>query len=93
MTQRLERTPEQLTDKDKDGWCDQWCSLYPSITHGSKTVDTDDDGSTDYQEMLVWRNPLLATPPPRVISEKILQLSIRQLYSRHALYMLNKSRE
>lgn len=48
----------RITDSDGDGWCDLWCDLFKEIEHRDKTVDTDGDGITDYEEMLAMTNPM-----------------------------------
>ncbi|MDB4265138.1 S8 family serine peptidase [bacterium] len=59
-----------LHDLDQDGWCDIWCSLFKSeAKHRSKSVDTDGDGLTDYEEMVIMRNPLTAEPFPKNFSD------------------------
>jgi len=55
---------------DGDGWCDIWCSLFQRETETrSKKVDTDGDGLTDYEEMVLMRNPVAAEPLPKNRSE------------------------
>jgi|GEM_PF-7095779 len=58
--------PVTVHDFDGDGWDDLWVDLHYGQPGrplpASKKVDTDRDGKTDYQEMLDWRNPLIAGP-------------------------------
>lgn len=55
----------KIADADGDGWCDLWCDLFKEIQHRNKRVDTDGDGLTDFQEMMLMRNPLAAERDPR----------------------------
>ncbi len=58
-----------LHDFDQDGWCDIWCGLFQKeIQHRSKNTDTDGDGLTDYEEMVLMRNPSVAEPLPKRIT-------------------------
>ncbi|MEN8866937.1 MAG: hypothetical protein ABF381_15255 [Akkermansiaceae bacterium] len=60
-----------LHDLDGDGWCDIWCSLFKNkIDHRSKKTDTDGDGLTDYEEMVLMRNPSVAEKEPRKMTPK-----------------------
>lgn len=54
-----------LLDFDKDGWCDLWCAMHPEIKHRGKVTDSDGDGLTDYEEMVLMRNPMVKGPMPR----------------------------
>ena len=45
-----------ILDADGDGWDDLWCAIYPEIAHDDRTKDSDGDGITDYDEMLLWKN-------------------------------------
>lgn len=56
-----------LQDIDGDGWCDIWCSLFQKVETRSKRVDTDGDGFTDYEEMVLMMNPLVKGPLPQKI--------------------------
>jgi hypothetical protein len=59
-----------LQDLDGDGWCDIWCSIFQREKENlSRRVDTDGDGLTDYEEMVLMRNPMLKEPLPRNRSE------------------------
>lgn len=53
-----------INDLDGDGWDDLWCALFPDIKHRNKTRDTDGDGLTDYEEMVMWRDPFVEGPLP-----------------------------
>ena len=57
-----------LHDSDRDGWCDLWCALHPTIHHRNMVTDTDSDGLTDYQEMVLMRSATAASPMPRKLS-------------------------
>ena len=60
-----------LHDLDKDGWCDLWCSLFKNeIAHRNKRIDTDGDGLTDYEEMVLMRNPSVAEKEPRKLTRE-----------------------
>jgi hypothetical protein len=60
-----------LQDLDGDGWCDIWCSLF-EIEDGyrSKRVDSDGDGLTDYEEMILMTNPKVVNQEPKNITPK-----------------------
>jgi hypothetical protein len=52
-------------DANGDGWDDLWRNTYKTLKTRDKTTDTDGDGLSDYQEMLMWRNPFTKGPIPR----------------------------
>jgi len=54
-----------INDFDGDGWDDLWCAIYLDLAHRNKTTDTDGDGLTDYEEMVMWRDPFVEGPLPR----------------------------
>jgi hypothetical protein len=54
-----------IYDSDGDGWHDLWCAIHRDLKHRDKKVDTDGDGLTDYEEMLLWRDPFVKGPLPR----------------------------
>ena len=54
-----------ISDLDRDGWDDLWCALFPTIVHRDKSVDSDRDGLTDYQEMVLFTDPYSRNPWPR----------------------------
>lgn len=54
-----------ILDTDGDGWDDLWCHLNPELKHWSKSIDTDGDKLTDYEEMIMWRDPYTKGPIPR----------------------------
>lgn len=54
-----------IYDGDGDGWDDLWCAIHRDLKHRDKKTDTDGDGVTDYDEMLLWRDPLVKGPLPR----------------------------
>jgi hypothetical protein len=53
-----------LFDGNGDGWDDHWTAIYPTLKHRNKSIDTDKDGLTDYEEMVLWRNPYTKGPLP-----------------------------
>lgn len=57
-----------IYDSDGDGWDDLWCAIFSDIEHRNQTVDTDGDGTSDYDEMLLWRDPMVEGPPPRKLT-------------------------
>ncbi len=62
-----------INDMDRDGWDDFWCALYPEIKHRDAQIDSDGDQLSDYQEMLMWRDPFVAEPlPEKQTAEEIL---------------------
>jgi len=42
--------------------------MFPDVKHRNKSTDTDGDGITDYQEMVLMRNPEAENPMPRNIT-------------------------
>lgn len=62
-----------ILDFDQDGWDDLWCSSHKEIKHRNKTIDTDGDTMTDYQEMIAWRNPFTKGPLPRKLTPEEFQ--------------------
>ena len=49
-----------LADFDGDGWCDVWASGFKVDTKGrSKSLDSDGDGLTDFEEMFLIRSPFV----------------------------------
>lgn len=63
--QNLLGETSRIYDSDKDGWDDVWCMIFKQVKHRDRVTDTDGDGTSDYQEMLLWRNPITKGPPPR----------------------------
>jgi len=57
-----------LFDGDGDGWDDLWCVLHPDLKHRNKAIDTDGDKLTDYEEMIMWRDPFVEGPLPRELT-------------------------
>ncbi len=55
-----------INDSDGDGWDDLWCDIFRDFRNRSKKADNDADGDkvSDYDEMLLWRDPLVAGPLP-----------------------------
>lgn len=66
-----------IHDADGDGWDDLWCAIF-KIEHRNKTVDTDGDGVSDYDEMLLWRDPMVPGPPPRKLTPAEIEEGKRQ---------------
>jgi len=67
----------KLYDFDGDGWCDLWCAMFPDVKHRNKLTDTDGDGLTDYQEMVLMRNPKAVGPMPRHLTPEELAEAVR----------------
>lgn len=67
-----------LHDGDEDGWCDLWCAMHPKIEHRNKTTDTDGDGLTDYQEMVLMRDAMVKGPLPRYLSPEEIAEATRR---------------
>ena len=64
-----------LVDGDGDGWDDLWCILHPDLKHRNKSIDTDGDKLTDYEEMIMWRDPFVEGPLPRELTpEEIAEI-------------------
>ncbi len=57
-----------IYDSDGDGWDDLWCALHPDLKHRNKSIDTDADKLTDYEEMIMWRDPFVEGPLPRELT-------------------------
>lgn len=53
----------EVMDRDGDGWDDMW-RIICRINHRDKTKDTDLDGVTDYEEMILNRDPNVKGPLP-----------------------------
>lgn len=62
-----------LYDSDDDGWDDLWLAIFPDIKHRDKKTDTDGDTISDYDEMLLWRDPMVEGPPPRKLTPEELE--------------------
>ncbi len=58
-----------LHDTDGDGWCDLWCALFPNNPK-IKGQDSDGDGMTDYEEMVLMQDPNLVDPLPRHLTAR-----------------------
>jgi hypothetical protein len=58
------QTTRHLHDQNRDGWCDLWCSLFPNNPK-IYDRDSDGDGMTDYEEMVIFQDPNIANPLPR----------------------------
>jgi hypothetical protein len=66
-----------LLDADKDGWDDLWCHLHRDLKHRDKSIDTDGDSLTDYEEMVMWRDPYTKGPIPKELTpEEIKQAEL-----------------
>lgn len=46
-----------LYDRNKDGWDDLWMTTYPRIDQSRPDSDEDDDGISNYEEMIAFSNP------------------------------------
>lgn len=61
-----------IHDSDGDGWDDLWCGIFRDLKHRNKTTDTDGDGLTDYEEMVMWRDPFVEGPMPKILTPEEL---------------------
>jgi hypothetical protein len=61
-----------IYDSDGDGWDDLWCGIFRDLKHRNKTTDTDGDGLTDYEEMVMWRDPFVEGPMPKILTPEEL---------------------
>jgi hypothetical protein len=59
----LQAQEKKIYDSDGDGWCDLWCNLF-QVEHRNKRLDSDNDGVTDFEEMLAMKNPFAEEGPP-----------------------------
>jgi hypothetical protein len=59
---------QTLYDGDGDGWDDLWCHIHRDLKHRNKSIDTDGDKLTDYEEMIMWRDPFVEGPLPRELT-------------------------
>ena len=57
-----------IYDSDGDGWDDLWCHIHRDLNHRNKSIDTDGDKLTDYEEMIMWRDPFVKEPLPRELT-------------------------
>lgn len=64
--------PRIINDFDGDGWDDLWCGIYRDLKHRNKATDTDGDGLTDYEEMVMWRDPFVEGPMPKILTPEEL---------------------
>lgn len=89
----FERT-RTLHDLDGDGWCDLWCAVFPEVEHRNKVRDTDGDGLTDYEEMVLMRDPINKGPMPRNLTaaeiKKNEQLAKEQAENREKVFKERK---
>ncbi|MFT6863501.1 MAG: hypothetical protein ACJAVK_002062 [Akkermansiaceae bacterium] len=65
------QTSRVLYDANGDGWCDLWCSFFPKNPK-VKGRDSDGDGMTDYEEMVLMQDPDLINPLPRHLTAREL---------------------
>jgi len=61
-----------INDFDGDGWDDLWCGIHRNLKHRNKATDTDGDGLTDYEEMVLWRDPYVEGPMPKILTPEEL---------------------
>ena len=78
-----------ILDFDRDGWDDIWCAVYSEIKHRDRQVDSDRDDVSDYQEMLLWRNPfvneaLIRPPTAQEIAAQQAQAAAAKLAAERA---------
>ncbi len=60
------QTGRILHDLDQNGWCNLWCALFEvDPAQVTLTSDLDQDGMTDYCEMILMQNPRHPDPLPR----------------------------
>jgi hypothetical protein len=81
-----------IYDSDGDGWDDLWCAIFKDLKHRNKTTDTDGDGITDYDEMLLWRDPMVEGPPPRKLTPEEIE-EARKRAEENAAKALAEKRE
>ena len=63
LTSQWHGFKRDVVDRDFDGWDDIW-RIIGRINHHDKTKDTDRDGVTDYEEMILNRDPNVKGPLP-----------------------------
>ena len=63
LTSQWHGFKRDVVDRDGDGWDDIW-RLICRINHRDRTKDTDLDGVTDYEEMILNRDPNVKGPLP-----------------------------
>lgn len=68
----------QIWDSDQDGWEDLWCAIHRDLKHRSVYIDTDGDGVTDYDEMILWRDPFVKGPLPYKLTPEELKEQEKQ---------------
>ena len=52
-----------IFDQDKDGWDDLWPALFPRIDTTRPGLDEDNDGHSNYEEMLDFKDPYFPKKP------------------------------
>lgn len=82
-----------INDSDGDGWDDLWCALFPEVKHRDLKTDTDGDQLTDYQEMLLWRDPIVEGPLPVKLTAEEILANQKQSEAQQAAADLEKRRQ
>jgi len=72
-----------IFDADGDEWCDQWVSLFPELdcTQG-RLHDTDGDTISDYDEMILMRDPFQPEPVPTFADKENRRIESEQEMAR-----------
>jgi hypothetical protein len=58
--------------------------MYRKLEHRNRNTDSDGDGLTDYEEMVMWRDPFVEEPLPREITDAERQIAEEEAKTRLA---------